>query len=65
MNFESSMAKLEEMAELIRDEETSLDEAIKCYEEGIRCYNICNEILENARQTIEVYDRRNANGQKL
>lgn len=65
MNFESSMAKLEEMAELIRDEETSLDEAIKCYEEGIRCYNICSEILENAKQTIEVYDRRNANGQKL
>ena len=55
MSFESSMARLEEMAELIRDEETTLDEAIKCYEEGIKSYNECNEILKNARQKIEVY----------
>ena len=58
MNFESSMARLEELAELIRDEETSLDEAIKCYEEGIKCYNVCSEILENARQIIEVYEKK-------
>ncbi len=58
MSFESSMAKLEEMAELIRDEETTLDEAIKCYEEGIKCYNECSEILKNARQTIEIYEKK-------
>ncbi|MBR5229718.1 MAG: exodeoxyribonuclease VII small subunit [Firmicutes bacterium] len=57
MNFESAMARLEEMAELIRDEETSLDEAIKCYEEGIKCYNDCSEILANAKQKIEVYSK--------
>ena len=55
MSFESSMARLEEMAELIRDEETTLDEAIRCYEEGIKSYNECNDILKNARQKIEVY----------
>lgn len=57
MSFESSMAKLEEMAELIRDEETTLDDAIKCYEEGIKCYNDCSEILKNAKQKIEVYSK--------
>ncbi len=57
MSFESSMKKLEEMAELIRDEETSLDEAIKCYEEGIKCYNECNDILKNAKQKIEVFSK--------
>ena len=55
MSFESSMKKLEELSEKIRDEETSLDEAIKCYEEGIRCYTECNEILNSARQKIETF----------
>ncbi|MGN0736425.1 MAG: exodeoxyribonuclease VII small subunit [Anaerovoracaceae bacterium] len=55
MSFETSMKKLEELSEKIRDEETSLDEAIKCYEEGIRCYTECNEILNSARQKIETF----------
>lgn len=55
MSFESSMKKLEEMSEKIRSEETTLDEAIRCYEEGIRCYNECSEILKNAKQKIETF----------
>ena len=55
MSFETSMKKLEELSEKIRDEETSLDEAIKCYEEGIKCYTECSEILNNARQKIETF----------
>lgn len=57
MSFETSMKKLEELSEKIRDEETSLDEAIKCYEDGIRCYNECNEILNSARQKIETFSK--------
>ena len=57
MSFETSMKKLEELSEKIRDEETSLDEAIKCYEEGIRCYTECTEILNNARQKIETFSK--------
>lgn len=57
MNFEESLRKLEEMTEKIRREDTSLEEAIKCYEEGLNCYNKCNEILKNAKQSIEVIRR--------
>lgn len=57
MNFEESMVKLEELAEIIRDEETSLDEAIKCYDEGMKYYDKCCAILEKAQQTIETYER--------
>ena len=57
MSFETSMKKLEELSEIIRDEETSLDEAIKCYEDGIKCYNECNEILNSARQKIETFSK--------
>lgn len=57
MSFETSMKKLEELSEKIRDEETSLDEAIKCYEDGIRYYTECTEILNNARQKIETFSK--------
>jgi exodeoxyribonuclease VII small subunit len=55
MTFEESMKKLEQMSEKIRDERTSLDEAVKCYEEGIKCYKACEEILNSAKQKIEIY----------
>ena len=57
MNFEASIKKLEEMSELIRDDNTTLDDAIKYYEEGIECYNRCNDILEKAKQKIEVFSK--------
>lgn len=57
MSFEDSMKKLEEMSEKIRCEDTSLDEAIKCYEEGMACYKSCTEILENAKQKIEMFSK--------
>ena len=49
------MKKLEEMSEKIKAEDTTLEEAIKCYEEGIECYRRCSEILKNAQQKIEIY----------
>ena len=55
MTFEEALYKLEELSEMIRDEETTLDEAVKCYEEGIRCYQICKEMLNETEQKIEVY----------
>lgn len=60
MNFEESLKKLEEMTDKIRRDDTSLEEAIKCYEEGLKCYNECNEILKNAKQNIEVIRREEA-----
>ena len=43
------------MSEKIKAEDTTLEEAIKCYEEGIECYRRCSEILKNAQQKIEIY----------
>ena len=57
MSFETSMKKLEELSEKIRDENTSLDEAIRCYEEGIKCYSECSSILNSARQKIETFSK--------
>jgi len=46
------------MAGKIRQEDITLEEAIKCYEEGLRCYEICGDILKNAKQKIEVFDAK-------
>lgn len=57
MSFETSMKKLAELSEKIRDENTSLDEAIRCYEKGIKCYAECSSILNSARQKIETFSK--------
>lgn len=57
--FEESLEKLRNAAEKIKSEDTSLEDSIKCYEEGMRYYNECNEILKNAEQKIELMDTEN------
>ena len=45
------------MSDKIRDDKTTLDEAVQYYEEGIKCYKACEEILNNAKQKIEIYSK--------
>lgn len=56
MTFEESIKQLEIMSEKIRNENTTLEEAIACYEEGIKCYKTCNNILNEAKQKIMIYN---------
>lgn len=57
-NFEQSLKHLQEMSEKIKSPDTSLEEAVKCYEEGMKHYNTCSKILDNASQKIETFQRR-------
>ncbi|MBR5315923.1 MAG: exodeoxyribonuclease VII small subunit [Firmicutes bacterium] len=54
--FEEALAKLQEMSEQIKSQDTNLEEAITCYSKGMEYYQICHEILENAKQKIEVFE---------
>ena len=54
--FENAFSKLKEVSEKIRDEETSLEDSIRYYEEGMEYYNKCNDILKQAEQKIEYMD---------
>lgn len=54
--FEEALAKLQEMSDEIKSQDTSLEEAIYCYTKGMEYYQICHEILENAKQKIETFE---------
>lgn len=56
IKFEDALAKLTEMSDLIKGQDTSLEEAITCYTKGMEYYQVCHEILENAKQSIETFE---------
>ena len=54
--FEEAFDELQKMAENIKKPDTTLEDAIGYYESGMKYYKICSEILENAKQKIEVFE---------
>ena len=55
-SFETSLSRLEELAKKISDPAIALDEAIHCYEEGLKEYKTCKAILDDAKQKIETIE---------
>ena len=53
IKFEDALAKLTEMSDLIKGQDTSLEEAITCYTKGMEYYQVCHEILENAKHVFD------------
>ena len=53
-DFEGSLVKLESVVSLLEDGELSLDESIKKFEEGIKLYKGCRDLLEGAEKKIQV-----------
>ncbi|MGF6375552.1 exodeoxyribonuclease VII small subunit [Clostridiales Family XIII bacterium PM5-7] len=56
-NFEKALAQLQVLSEKIKSQDTNLEDAITCYEEGMNYYHICDELLETAKQKIETFER--------
>ena len=57
MSFEEALAGLGKAVQAMNREDTPLDDAIEQYEEGIRYYQRCSEILQNAKQKIQQFDK--------
>ncbi|GHU38609.1 exodeoxyribonuclease 7 small subunit [Spirochaetia bacterium] len=53
-NFESRLERLEALGEIVRKTDTSLDEAVKSFEEGIKLARGLEKDLEKIEQRIEV-----------
>ena len=53
-NFEINMEKLEKVVAELENENLSLDESVKKFEEGIELSKKCNEILQKAEKRITI-----------
>ncbi len=53
-SFEERLSRLEELAEKIRDEETGLEDATKCFEEGVKLARSLEKDLSRIERKIEV-----------
>ncbi|MFV0516795.1 MAG: exodeoxyribonuclease VII small subunit [Aminipila sp.] len=58
LSFEEALERLEMSAERLRGDNVPLEEALKSFEEGMEYYNKCTNILNNAKQKIEVYSKQ-------
>ena len=58
-NFESALKRLEQISDLLENEDTSLEESIKLFEEGIALKEICEERLKSAKIKIDKIVKKN------
>ena len=57
LKFETALDKLSEVIEKLEDSETSLDEALELYEEGISLIRFCTQKLDDAEQKIKLLQK--------
>jgi len=55
--FEDALERLEEIAEKLERGDMPLDESLKSYEEGVRAYRHCSELLKEVEKKIEILTR--------
>ena len=53
LNFEASLARLEEILQTLEHGEGSLDDMLKLYEEGVGLIRVCNTALEKAELSVK------------
>ena len=58
MSFEEALAGLEKSAEILKKDGTTLEAAMESFEKGIEYYNYCNNILNDAKQKIEFFEKK-------
>lgn len=58
MTFEANLERLEEISRSLESGETSLDELLKLYEEGVSLIRSCNAQLESAEQSVKMLQMR-------
>ena len=53
LNFEESLARLEEILDALQNGDAKLDDTLKLYEEGVSLVRACNQYLQTAEQTVK------------
>lgn len=55
-SFTESLTRLQNAASEISKQATSLEDALKLFEEGMKEAEYCKKILDEASQKIEIYE---------
>lgn len=58
LTFEEAIRDFEETINQLNRSDLSIDEAIKIHEDGLKKYKVCEDILNNASQKIEIYKKK-------
>ena len=59
MNFEKSLKELEALVIKLEKGGLSLEESLKCFEQGVKLTRECRMALQNAEQKISVLSKEN------
>ena len=65
LNFEQSLARLEEIARGLEDNKLGLNDSLLIYEEGIKLLRQCQGLLQQAERKIELLTGVDATGQAI
>ena len=57
LTYEEAYDKLEEILMKLESKNTSLDESLSLYEEGIKLFKHCNKLLEDAELKISKFKK--------
>lgn len=58
MNFESAIARLEQIVRSLETGSAPLDESLTLFEEGVRLVKLCNDKLEHAESKIRLLTKQ-------
>ncbi len=65
LNFEKALIRLEEIVNKLENEELSLDESLKIFEEGINLYRLCSKELNEAEKKISLIIQEDGEFKKI
>ncbi len=63
-NFENSIKRLSEIVKFIEQNQCSLEDALKLYEEGVGLARVCHQKLQEAEKKVEILAGISENGPK-
>ncbi|MEA3419249.1 MAG: exodeoxyribonuclease VII small subunit [Campylobacterota bacterium] len=58
-SFEEKLAHSKELLEKLMDQEITLEESVKLYEEGLKNIKEAQKLIEEAKMKIEVIEKQN------
>lgn len=52
LSYENAIERLEQIVEQLNSNDISLDKSLELFEEGTKLTNLCNKMIESAKQKI-------------